>query len=161
VFCFLFLYHLPSLTWTILSTVCLTNFSVCNSWFILCSHYLTVISYKAMLLRTVHIVCCWTLGGFKAVLMTVTNPDPGVWSSRRVHNAGLHQIRICCWLLISVSFKKLLEGVSCTSLAASRASEQLIVYYTHVATAMSLWRELLACLPVCWFQLWTRNASWV
>jgi len=41
------------------------------------------------------------------VLMTLTNPDPGVWSSRTVHNAGLHQIRICHSLLISVSFKKL------------------------------------------------------
>jgi len=41
------------------------------------------------------------------VLMIVTNPEPGLRSSRKVHNAGLHQIRICRWLLMSVSFKKL------------------------------------------------------
>jgi len=39
--------------------------------------------------------------------MILTNPNPGFWSSRRVHNAGLHQIRICRWLLMPVSFKKL------------------------------------------------------
>lgn len=41
------------------------------------------------------------------MLMILTNPDPGVQSSRRVHNAGLRQIRICRWLLMSVSLKKL------------------------------------------------------
>jgi hypothetical protein len=41
------------------------------------------------------------------VLMILTNPDPGLQASRRLHNAGLHQIRICHWLLMSVSLKKL------------------------------------------------------
>jgi hypothetical protein len=41
------------------------------------------------------------------MLIILTNPDPGLQASRRLLNSGLHRIRICHWLLMSVSFKKL------------------------------------------------------